>query len=65
MVVLLSQLFSIEEDFTPDAEKQRRGLNLLLTSNVARPFVPQVAGQIVGTVSLQIVVSTAEGGPVG
>ena len=42
-----------------------RGLNLLLTSNVARPFVPQVAGQIVGTVSLQIVVSTAEGGPVG
>ncbi|MFL9711268.1 N-acetyltransferase family protein [Methylobacillus sp. Pita1] len=62
---LLQQLFSIEQDFTPDPAKQTAGLRLLLE----RPdrgtiLVAQlVGGQVVGMVSAQLVVSTAQGSP--
>jgi GNAT superfamily N-acetyltransferase len=62
---LLHQLFSIEQDFHPDPEKQRRGLALLLASSQARVFVAEHEGQVVGMLTLQILVSTAQGGPVG
>jgi ribosomal protein S18 acetylase RimI-like enzyme len=65
LVGLLQQLFSIEQDFHPDPEKQRRGLELLLLSDQARVFVAEHAGRIVGMLTLQILVSTAQGGPVG
>ncbi|MCB5186538.1 GNAT family N-acetyltransferase [Methylobacillus caricis] len=62
---LLHQLFSIEQDFTPDLEKQRAGLTLLIqqpdrgTIMVAR----DAKGHAIGMVSAQLVISTAQGAP--
>lgn len=65
MSQLLSQLFSIEADFVPDADKQRRGLQLLLDTLGAYVVVAEEQGAIIGMATLQILVSTAEGGHVG
>jgi ribosomal protein S18 acetylase RimI-like enzyme len=65
MSLLLSQLFAIESDFTPDDEKQRRGLKLLLETAGAQILVAESRGRLVGMVTMQSLVSTAEGGPVG
>ena len=65
LVKLLNVLFSIEQDFSPDATAQRNGLKLLLNSpDQAQMFVArhQAAG-IVGMVSAQLVISTAMGAP--
>jgi GNAT superfamily N-acetyltransferase len=65
LVKLLNVLFSIEQDFSPDAAAQRNGLKLLLNSpDQAQIFVAhhQAAG-IVGMVSAQLVISTAMGAP--
>lgn len=65
LVVLLAELFGIEQDFQPDTDKQARGLRLLLAApergviKVARTQ----AGNVVGMVSAQLVISTAEGAP--
>ncbi len=67
MCDLLSELFTIEADFSPNRTKQARGLNLLL-SGVLGTSVVLVAendGRVVGMCSVQILVSTAEGGSVG
>lgn len=59
---LLAQLFSIEQDFTPDRERQRRGLEMLLAEPRAGVFVARAMdGVAVGMASAQLVVSTAEG----
>jgi GNAT superfamily N-acetyltransferase len=64
LVRLLGILFSIEADFRPDAERQRRGLALMLSEPERRiVFVAELAGEVVGMVTVQLVVSTAEGGP--
>jgi GNAT superfamily N-acetyltransferase len=67
MCDLLSELFSIESDFSPDGQKQARGLILLIndTSGSSAVFVAEDAGEIVGMCSVQMLISTAEGGPVG
>jgi ribosomal protein S18 acetylase RimI-like enzyme len=65
MCRLLSQLFVIEQDFVPDPEKQQRGLTLLLDSTHARLFVAEQERQVVGMLTVQLLVSTAEGGTVG
>lgn len=39
MTVLPDRLFAIEKDFTPDTERQRRGLLLLLETPRTRAFV--------------------------
>ncbi|MCG7933049.1 MAG: GNAT family N-acetyltransferase [Candidatus Thiodiazotropha taylori] len=63
MVDLLRQLFSIEADFNVDPDKQRRGLELLQESEAAEIFVVRSARQeVVAMATLQLVVSTAEGG---
>lgn len=63
---LLYELFSIEKDFDFDAEKQRRGLALMVEPRDDRcVLVADLDGAIVGMVSIQIVISTAEGGPAG
>lgn len=65
LVELLSILFSIEQDFTPDESAQRCGLQLLLDRpDQAAIFVARHpdAG-IVGMVSAQFVISTAVGAP--
>ncbi|MBI3591948.1 MAG: GNAT family N-acetyltransferase [Nitrospirae bacterium] len=67
MCDLLSELFSIESDFGPDREKQVRGLRLLLSdiSGSSAVFVAEKGDEIIGMCSVQILISTAEGGDVG
>ena len=67
MCGLLSDLFSIESDFSADGQKQARGLTLLIndTSGSSAVFVAEDAGEIVGMCSVQMLISTSEGGPVG
>lgn len=62
LIHLLQELFSIEEDFTFDAEKQAVGLTLLLGSETARILVAENNKKVVGMATAQLVVSTAEGG---
>ena len=63
--LLLQQLFSIEQDFQPDATRQERGLRLLMFSQQGAIFVAEVAGKVVGMATIQILISTAEGAQVG
>lgn len=65
LIALLAILFSIEQDFKPDTEAQRRGLALLL-ANPERGmiFVARHSERgVVGMVSAQLVISTAIGAP--
>ncbi|HSH73361.1 MAG TPA: GNAT family N-acetyltransferase [Methylophilaceae bacterium] len=65
LVTLLAELFSIEADFSADTTKQVKGLELLLLApdraviKVARDNHQKV----VGMVSAQLVISTAQGSP--
>ena len=65
LVNLLSLLFNIEKDFNPDTSKQQKGLELLLKNCTTATI--QVAkndtGKMIGMVSAQLVISTAEGAP--
>lgn len=65
LVELLNTLFSIEQDFTPDAAAQRNGLRLLLEHpNHGQIFVAHdPTAKVIGMVSAQLVISTAMGGP--
>jgi ribosomal protein S18 acetylase RimI-like enzyme len=65
MVRLLEVLFAIEADLRFDAAKQVAGLRLLLESPKDCILVAELEGRVVGMVSVQTVISTAEGGPVG
>lgn len=65
LTALLAELFAIEQDFSPDTTRQRRGLALLLADERATVLVAEVAGQILGMVTLQSLISTAQGGWVG
>jgi GNAT superfamily N-acetyltransferase len=63
LVRLLGDLFSIEADFVPDPERQRFGLALMLSDHRSRTvLVAERRGAVVGMVTGQLVVSTAEGG---
>lgn len=63
MTQLLKVLFSIEEDFIFNEEKQRRDLESMLKDQENRcVFIAEYNGQIVGMVSGQALLSTAEGG---
>lgn len=65
MSSLLDQLFSIEQDFEPNSENQMRAMRLILQ----RPDLGQMLvarsgnGEVIGMVSAQLVISTAEGAP--
>jgi GNAT superfamily N-acetyltransferase len=60
---LLHDLFSMEGDFTPDRNKQMRGLRLILEQpSRGRIFVLRHNGQILGMINLLFTISTAEGG---
>jgi len=60
---LLFDLFSEESDFTPDREKQLRGLRLILEQpSRGRIFVLRGPQRIIGMINLLITISTAEGG---
>ena len=62
MLRLLQQLFGIEEDFTFDAGRQRKGLALLLESASSVVMVADEQGAIIGMGTGQLVISTSEGG---
>jgi ribosomal protein S18 acetylase RimI-like enzyme len=64
LVALLGDLFSIEADFRPDPGRQRRGLALLLADRTrAIVLVAERERRVVGMVTAQLVISTAEGAP--
>ena len=67
LVKLLKELFIIEADFDFDQEKQACGLNLLLSSNKDCILVAQLLNdnKVLGMCTVQTLISTAEGGPVG
>lgn len=62
---LLQVLFSLEHDFTFDAAKARRGLRLVWEKEDALLLAAEADGQVIGMCSVQTLISTAEGGPVG
>jgi GNAT superfamily N-acetyltransferase len=63
LVSLLATLFSIEQDFKPDYSNQEKGLALLIRSpNTGTICVAKnTKGQVIGMVSAQLVISTAQG----
>ena len=62
---LLDALFSIEQDFQPNTVNQVRGMELLLQypDRACIKVACDTAGRIIGMVSAQLVISTAEGAP--
>jgi ribosomal protein S18 acetylase RimI-like enzyme len=65
MVNLLSELFAIEDDFTIDSKKQKRGLELLLDTESAIVLVAQEEERVIAMATIQKLVSTAIGEYVG
>ncbi len=66
LVRLLGVLFSLEADFRPDDARQRRGLLRMLEDPARRlVLVAEEEGAVIGMVTVQLVVSTAEGGDAG
>ncbi len=64
LVGMLGLLFSLEQDFTADARRQRNGLASMLKEQRGRQvLVAELEGRVVGMATAQMVVSTAEGGP--
>lgn len=63
LVELLGLLFDDEEEFAPDADKQRRAMQAILSDpGVGRSFVAREDERIVAMANLLYTVSTAEGG---
>jgi GNAT superfamily N-acetyltransferase len=63
LVQLLNLLFAIEQDFQADPEKQARGLRQLIATpeNAVIMTARNPDGNVIGMVSAQLVISTAEG----
>jgi ribosomal protein S18 acetylase RimI-like enzyme len=62
MVEMLGELFSVEKDFSGDKEKQEAGLCLILKDIHKCVLVAEADGEVVGMVTAQMLISTAEGG---
>jgi GNAT superfamily N-acetyltransferase len=63
MARLLAVLFSMEKDFTPDRDRQTKGLTMMIGAPEERMvLVADKGGNVVGMVTGQILVSTAQGG---
>ncbi len=66
LAAMIAELFSIERDFAPAPEKHAAGIRAILArAGDAAAFVAEEAGAPIGMVTVQLVVSTAEGGPSG
>ncbi len=65
LIDLLSVLFGIEPDFQVDEAKQTKGLGLLINhpENGVIKVAKNQEGQVIGMVSVQLVISTAQGSP--
>lgn len=63
MVKLLAHLFAVEKDFSFDREKQTKGLTMMIGAPEERIVLVAEKGEaIVGMVTAQMTISTAEGG---
>ncbi len=62
LLALLNLLFTLEEDFDFDADRQRQGLKMMLENDRGILLVAHQKDQIVGMCSGQLMISTAEGG---
>lgn len=64
---LLEVLFSIEDDFAPDRDKQIRGLRLMIDGcgKHRAVKVAEIQGRVVGMCTVQALISTAEGSMAG
>lgn len=65
MTSLLSELFSIKKDFSPNISCQREGLATLMANANSTILVALSKDKIIGLCTLQPLISTAEGGEVG
>ena len=65
MTALLAELFTIENDFNIDKDKQLRGLELLFQSQDSIIFVAETFERVIGMISMQSMISTVMGGYVG
>ncbi len=66
LLSLLHMLFSIEADFCFHETRQRRGLEMMLENTENRCImVAEHEKKVVGMCSVQLLISTAEGGPAG
>ncbi len=66
MLLLLERLFSLETDFAFEPAKQKKALHSLLAQHSkAHILVVEVNGEVVGMCTVQVLISTAEGGDVG
>jgi GNAT superfamily N-acetyltransferase len=63
LIALLKLLFTIEADFSFNAQKQRQGLAMLLDNDRGCVLVAEEKEQIIAMCTGQVVISTAEGGP--
>jgi GNAT superfamily N-acetyltransferase len=63
LINLLSALFTIEEDFSPDLAKQKKGLDLLIqnTKTATIQVAKNSSGKVIGMITAQLVISTAQG----
>ena len=65
MADLLAELFTLESDFSPERDKQLRGLRLILENpQLGRLFVLRAGDQVAGMANALLTISTAEGCPV-
>lgn len=64
MTQLIGRLFALEPDFSFDPLKARRALSQLLVKHEAALWVAERDERVLGMCSAQILISTAEGGPV-
>jgi GNAT superfamily N-acetyltransferase len=67
MVQLLQDLFALEEDFHPNPQHQQKGLKLLLDGCGKHRclLVAESEGRVIAMASVQVLISTAEGGLAG
>lgn len=67
LVSLLQALFAIEEDFNPDPDRQRKGLMRFLQGCGKHRciLVAENEDRVIAMATIQVLISTAEGGPVG
>lgn len=65
LVTLLGILFAQEAELSPDPDRQRRALEIILADpSRARIFVAREAGKVIAMAALHFTTSTAEGGKV-
>ncbi len=61
----IGQLFAMESDFEPNEEKQYEGMKILFDTPDSHMLVAKYKNSVIGMITMQPLVSSAEGGWVG